>query len=364
MSARCRPAQLQVLIARLTGVAREMGAVLRRACVQPQHQGTRRLLRRAVHRRGRAARAGRAHPGPPRVDAGVGGGGDRALRPAPPGARSARRTRSSSTTRSPVAPTSTTSPSWRRVSTATAGRLGREPGAPRRRRRSRTGLDAGRRHRDLPGGAASPAGPTHRRRCATCCWPTRARPTSGPATSTRSSVPTASVWPASARAGRRPPFARGARLRRAPDARRLMRCPTARGASPTSIDSFGSEPAPAGRRPIRSTCVIAVDDRSCSTSRGTDDQRAGNVNAVEAVTRQRRGVRAAVARSTRRSRPTAGALRPVRGASPAGVGRRRGAAGGGRCRATSRSASGSPTSASVRSRSVRPARSGRRRRAR
>ena len=40
--------------------------------VQPEHQGAGRLLGRAVHRRRRAAGAGRAHPGAPRVDAGVG----------------------------------------------------------------------------------------------------------------------------------------------------------------------------------------------------------------------------------------------------------------------------------------------------
>ena len=54
-----------------------MGAVLRRSRVQPEHQGARRLLGRAVHRRRRAARAGGAHPGAPRLDAGVGGGRDR-----------------------------------------------------------------------------------------------------------------------------------------------------------------------------------------------------------------------------------------------------------------------------------------------
>ena len=79
------------------------GAAARR--VQPEHQGARRLLRRAVHRRRRAARPGRAHPGAPRVDAGVGRGRGR-HRPATPS--------SCSTTRSRAARTSTTSRSSRR----------------------------------------------------------------------------------------------------------------------------------------------------------------------------------------------------------------------------------------------------------
>ena len=66
------PAALQVLISRLTGHRRRdgRGAAARR--VQPEHQGAGRLLGRAVHRRRRAARAGRAHPRAPRLDAGVG----------------------------------------------------------------------------------------------------------------------------------------------------------------------------------------------------------------------------------------------------------------------------------------------------
>ena len=43
-----------------------------------QHQGAPRLLGRAVRRRGPHGRPGRAHPRPPRRDAGGGGGGDRA----------------------------------------------------------------------------------------------------------------------------------------------------------------------------------------------------------------------------------------------------------------------------------------------
>ncbi len=45
--------------------------------VEPQHQGARRLLGRAVHRERGAPGAGRAHPGASRFDARVGGGRDR-----------------------------------------------------------------------------------------------------------------------------------------------------------------------------------------------------------------------------------------------------------------------------------------------
>ena len=72
--------------------------------LQPEHQGAGRLLERAVQPDRRAGRAGREHPGAPRVDAGVGGG----RRPPLRRRRSAPASRSSSTTPSTVAPTSTT----------------------------------------------------------------------------------------------------------------------------------------------------------------------------------------------------------------------------------------------------------------
>ena len=72
--------------------------------LQPEHQGAGRLLGRRVHTQRRAARPGRAHPGPPRIDACVGRRRDRGLRRDHP----RRRPRPRSTTRSRVAPTSTT----------------------------------------------------------------------------------------------------------------------------------------------------------------------------------------------------------------------------------------------------------------
>ena len=97
------PAALQVLISQLTGVATEMGEVLRRSVSFPEHQGAGRLLGRRVHRRRRAAGPGRAHPGAPRQHARVG-----RAPPSAPGSTSGPATRSSSTTPSPAAPTSTT----------------------------------------------------------------------------------------------------------------------------------------------------------------------------------------------------------------------------------------------------------------
>ena len=61
--------------ARVGGRRDGRGAAARR--VEPQHQGAGRLLGGAVHRRRRAPRPGRAHPRAPRLDAGLGGGGDR-----------------------------------------------------------------------------------------------------------------------------------------------------------------------------------------------------------------------------------------------------------------------------------------------
>ncbi len=159
------------------------GAAPRR--VQPQHQGAGRLLGGAVHRRGRAARAGRAHPGAPRVDARVGRGGDRDRAPVH---------RWCSTTRSRAAPTSTTS-RWCRRSRVDgrAGGVGRHPRAPRRRRRHRARLDAPRRAHHRRGRTAPPAHALRRRGRRPGSSPRRARPTNVAATSTRSGAPTSSA---------------------------------------------------------------------------------------------------------------------------------------------------------------------------
>ena len=66
--------ELQVLGAALRAVAEEMGAALVRAAFSPEHQGAARLLDGALRRPRPDGRAGRAHPGAPRLDAGRGRG--------------------------------------------------------------------------------------------------------------------------------------------------------------------------------------------------------------------------------------------------------------------------------------------------
>ena len=149
------PATLQVWISRLTGVADEMGAVLRRAAYSPNIKeradcscalftadGT--LLVQAEHipvHLGSMPAAVRAA-----IDA---CGAERRVR------RSDRRQRSVRG-RHPSERRHVRRPRVRRR--RHAARLGREPRAPRRPRRHGAGIVAARRDRDLPGGTAHPAG--------------------------------------------------------------------------------------------------------------------------------------------------------------------------------------------------------------
>ncbi len=127
-----------------------------------QHQGTRRLLDGAV-RPGRGARhAGRAHPGPPRLDAGCGPRSPR---------RIARRRRSVDPQR-PVRrrhPSARHHPDLARLRgdrdrrRHRADRLRRLQGPPRRRRRPDPGRDAVRLAQPRGGGRRDPADPRRRR---------------------------------------------------------------------------------------------------------------------------------------------------------------------------------------------------------
>ena len=128
--------------------------------VQPQHQGAGRLLGGAVHRRGGDARAGRAHPRAPRVDARERAGGDRRLRRPGPAGRPGRGQRPLRRGDAPQRRHPRRSLLRRRPARGVGG----EPGPPRGRRRRRTRLDPGRRRRDPPGGPAHPAHPARRRR--------------------------------------------------------------------------------------------------------------------------------------------------------------------------------------------------------
>ena len=286
--------------------------------VQPQHQGAGRLLGRAVHRRRRAAGPGRAHPGAPRVDAGVGA--------RPPSTRSAtdargRASRSSSTTRSPAAPTSTTSRWWRRAS-STAALVGWA--ANRAHHADVGGAAPGsiprRRHRDPAGGPAHPAG-----RCSTdgrrarSCSPTRARPTSGAGDlDAQVGANVVGVERLAALAGR------AAATRCVDYGERRMRAALA--ALPDGtwtfddvLDSTGpgrDQQRPAPDRASRVT--VDGDEVDVRLHRHRRRSAPGNVNAVEAVTVS------AVAFALRSAvDPTipanGGALRPVRSSRPPGT---------------------------------------------
>ncbi len=196
----------------------------------------------------RAAGAGRAHPGAPRLDAGV-------------GARR-RSTRSATDAAGPGEQVILNDPfaGGTHLNDITlvapcfvggrAGRLGRQPGPPRRRRRRRARLDAGRRHRDLRRRACA-----SRRSCSTTSVRRGAAgqlPHAGrarAATSTPRSAPTrsaSSAWPALAGA----PLAEVRRLRRAPHAGRAGR-PARRhvaGRRRARLDRAGARPAAPGPR--------------------------------------------------------------------------------------------------------------------
>ena len=336
-----------------------MGAVLRRARVQPQHQGAGRLLGRAVHGRGRAAGAGRAHPGAPRLDAGVGGGRDRALRP-----RHRRLGRVAAGEQvilnDPFAGGTHLNDITLVAACFVDGRL--------------VGWVANRAHHADVGGAAPgsmPADATeifaeglrlppvrltdevraravrqlpHARRArgdldaqvgANAVGVERLAALAGRARSTR-------CWPtASAACGPRwPP------------------CPTARGASPT-WSTRSAPPRAAGRDPrARSRCAIDGRHDHLRLHRHATRSAPATSTRCEAVTVSAVGLRPALRRSTRRCRPTAARSARSRVLAAAGHDRRRPARRPRSAPATSRSASGSPTSASARSAQALPGRLG------
>ena len=240
-------AALQVLISRLTGDRRGDGGGAAARRVQPEHQGAGRLLGRAVHRRRRAARAGRAHPGAPRVDAGR-RCGPRSTRAA---TRSGPATRSSSTTRTRAARTSTTSRWSRRASSTVAS----------------SGWAANRAHHADLGGMAPgsmPPDAVHIAQEGLRIPPVRAlrrgrgrdgrvvadARTSGGATSTPRSARTVSAWRRLAElAGE--PFDADRRLRRASDARRAAALPDGRWRAEDVLDSTGPRAGAATSGPDR-----------------------------------------------------------------------------------------------------------------
>jgi hypothetical protein len=122
--------------------------------VLAQHQGTSRLFHRGVRRPGADGGAGRAHPGPPRLDARLGPRRARGLRRARPAA-----TRCWSPTPTRAAPTCRTGRWSRRSTTATAGCSGTRRTAPTTPTSAAPRRDrCPRRHRDLRRGPPDPAG--------------------------------------------------------------------------------------------------------------------------------------------------------------------------------------------------------------
>ena len=316
--------------------------MLRRRRFQPQHQGAGRLLGRPVHRRRRAAGPGRAHPRPPRLDAGVGARPPSTAVPRPGGPGDqvvlndpfAGGTHLNDVT--VVAPCLVDGRlvGWvaNRAHHADVG--GMAPGSHARRTRPRSS----------------------RRACG--CRPCGLTPRWPPVVAANSRTPEERSGDLDAQVGanrvgverlaapgRRSPFDEVARLRRAAHAGRAGRA--ARrvvGRSPTC----STAPATAG---AAAAAVVAGADQVGGDGitfdfTGTEPQRRGNVNAVEAVTVS--AVAWAVRSVTDPTIPAnGGALRPVPGRSP------RRHASSPPCRrprsapATWRSASASPTCASA-----------------
>ena len=155
-------------------------------------------------------------------------------------------------------------------------------------------------------------------------WRRRARPTSGGVTSTPNAAPTRSAsagWPSSSARWRRRRVAElfaeildyGERRMRAA----LARLPDGHFAAADVLDSAG--PRPEQQTPTRIVVEVRIDGEAITFDfTGTDEQRPGNVNAVEAVTVS------AVAFAIRAvSDPTlpanGGTMRPVHVVAPAGT---------------------------------------------
>ena len=157
-------------------------------------------------------------------------------------------------------------------------------------------------------------------RCSRRSSTRRARPTSGAATSTRSGAPTCSASPGSPSscAGSRAPSASTRsldygerRMRAALDA-----LPDGQWQFDDVLDSAGPRPQQQTPRASRSTLTIAGDEVTFDFT-GTDAQRPGNVNAVEAVTVS--AVAFAFRTATDPTLPAnGGAMRPVRSSRRAG----------------------------------------------
>ena len=356
------PAALQVLIARLTGIAAEMGAVLQRGAFSPN------IKERADHSTALFTPEGEmlaqaehipVHLGsmPASVGAAIErfGPGTDGWSTLGPGDQIVVNDPFAGGTHlndiTVVAPCREGRP---------PRRVGRQPGPPRRRRRVGSGLDARRRVRDLRRGAPDPAGPAHPRGAGAAAGQlAHARRASGrPRRPGRGQPPGQRT---AGGAGRRA-VRRGARPRRTADARRPRRPARRSLGVRRRRRQLRPRAPPAGRHPHPSR---PGDRRRHHRVRPLAQRRPAcrQRQRRRGRHRQRRGVRPAL-----RPRPDAAGQRgraaAGRGAHPTGVDRRRDCRRRRSAPATSRSASASPTSASARWRSCDPAPSVRRRRAR
>ena len=287
--------------------------------------------RRAVHRRRRAARAGRAHPRAPRLDAGVGGGAvDRFA-----GDRSARRAGR------PQRPVRRRHPPQRHHRRRAVLRRRRLVGWVANRAHhadvggAAPGLDAGRRHRDRAGGPAHPAGAARPPRCAACCVADSRTPDEragdldaqvganrrrrAPAARARSAARGSPLDEVLDYGERRMRAALADAARRHVDVRRRAR-----------LDRPASRPAAAGARSRvavtrrRRRRHVRLHRHRRAAARQRQRGRSGDG--------ERGGVRAAVRRPTRRSRPTAARCGRCTVIAPPGTIVAARAAGGGRRR--------------------------------
>ena len=317
---RLDPAALQILISRLTGVAEEMGAVLRRAAYSPN------IKERADCSAALFTAAGELLVQAEHIPVHLGSmpaavrGGDRGGRRV---TATRRRDGAQRSVRRRHAPQRRHARRRRASCGDAAGRLGGEPRAPRRPRRDGAGLDAARRDRDLRGGAAHPAGAPRRRR-----GRDPGRELAHARRAARRPRRAARRQPARRRAHARRSWTRSVRRPRSTRssttasgacAPRSAALPDGGGAFEDVLDSAGPAPDAA----VADADRVDGDGRRRRARRSTSPaptrSAPGNVNAVEAVTVS--AVAFAVRAATDPTIPAnGGAMRPVRVIAPRGHG--------------------------------------------
>ena len=188
-----------------------------------------------------------------------------------------------------------------------AGRLGGQPGPPRRRGRRGARVDPGRRHRDLPGGPAHPAGAASTTRCAALLLANSRTPDERVGDLDAQVGANARRRRAPGRAGRRPArrsaevVAYGERRMRAA----LAALPDGTWRFEDVLDSTGAAARPAAPGPGRRGRHRGRRRRSPFDFTGTDPQRPGQRQRRRGGDGRRPCRSPCGRRSTRPSRPTA-----------------------------------------------------------